>query len=480
MLQRLPDFCRSQRVACHCGAGMFRQEGEGAGGSGTDSDDAATEPAVAECGCCSAGAVQPGADGVPVAGAAQPDSDSDHENIAESTIALDPLHDVAPVRMMQALQGTIDAVTKHAAEIARNERTEKVADKNGVLQPVADEGGRHVFKSMVLDVQQVARSLEESGSTELEKAHAGADARRSVCPETLAIPTQKPMDSFDARTWPAAYVEWWFGDGAPNLDRQRPMLLEQVARRLINIEELEYALASDEQPYEAASQSRFNKPEIIALLGDVVRRLRLLKGTKAAVGRKGFSADLKALATATADEFMEATNIAKPRESIVTAVARKDMPAKVKTALKTLLLSTSDVPGTEGRKTALRFNGHGNNLLFGAPNFFNTPNFADTYSPLILQLHEGPGKHSHLQILGASQLSASGAPAEITRAEPKMPFLEKMHQLGAKDPRAQAKFFLLMTELHYRYIIGLERLHVGRLTLARPKLPLQDQVLASG
>ena len=177
---------------------------------------------------------------------------------------------------------------------------------------------------------------------------------------------------------------------------------------------------------------------------------------------------------------MEATNIAKPRESIVTAVARKDMPAKVKTALKTLLLSTSDVPGTEGRKTALRFNGHGNNLLFGAPNFFNTPNFADTYSPLILQLHEGPGKHSHLQILGASQLAASGAPAEITRAEPKMPSLEKMHQLGAKDPRAQAKFFLLMTELHYRYIIGSERLHVGRLTLARPKLPLQDQVLASG
>ena len=134
MLQRLPYFCRSQRVACHCGAGMFRQEGEGAGGSGTDSDDAASDPAVAETGCCSAGAVQPDADGVPVAGAAQPDSESDHENIAESTIALDPLHDVAPVRMMQALQGTIDAVTKHAAQIARNERTKKVADKDGVLQ----------------------------------------------------------------------------------------------------------------------------------------------------------------------------------------------------------------------------------------------------------------------------------------------------------------------------------------------------------
>ena len=55
--------------------------------------------------------------------------------------------------MMQALQGTIDAVTKHAAQIARNERTGTVADKDGILQPVADEGGRHVFKSMVLDVQ---------------------------------------------------------------------------------------------------------------------------------------------------------------------------------------------------------------------------------------------------------------------------------------------------------------------------------------
>ena len=78
-------------------------------------------------------------------------------------------------------------------------------------------------------------------------------------------------------------------------------------------------------------------------------------------------------------------------------------------------------------------------------------------------------------------MQSMGAPAEINGcpAEPKMPSLERKHQIGAKDPRVQAKFFLLMTELHYRYIIGLERLHVGRLTLARPRLPLQDQVLAS-
>ena len=117
---------------------------------------------------------------------------------------------------------------------------------------------------------------------------------------------------FHATTWPACYVEWWFGDGAPGLDRERPMLFEDVARRLIDIEEHEYTLATDDVPYVASCQSRFNNPEIIAVMGDVVRRMRLLKGTRAAIGRKGFDADLKALASATSDEFMEAMSIAGP------------------------------------------------------------------------------------------------------------------------------------------------------------------------
>ena len=90
---------------------------------------------------------------------------------------------------------------------------------------------------MVLGVQQVARSFDDKTRIQLEQAQAGADNRRQVCPQALAIPTQQPMGSFDARTWPASYVEWWYGDGAPNLERDRPMLFEEVARRLINIEE---------------------------------------------------------------------------------------------------------------------------------------------------------------------------------------------------------------------------------------------------
>ena len=54
-----------------------------------------------------------------------------------------------------------------------------------------------------------------------------------------------------------------------------------------------------------------------------------------------------------------------------------------------------------------------------------------------------------------------------------------MHQIVAADPRAQGKFGILMTELHYRYIIGVERLHIGRSTLARPLQPVQDEIVAS-
>ena len=37
----------------------------------------------------------------------------------------------------------------------------------------------------------------------------------------------------------------------------------------------------------------------------------------------------------------------------------------------------------------------------------------------------------------------------------------------------------MSTELYYRYIVGVERLHIGRLTLARPHKPVHDEVAAS-
>ena len=164
-------------------------------------------------------------DGAP---AEQPDLAYLHENVAETTVAVDPVHHVGPVRMMQALQGTLQALQEHAARIAKNEETPTVADSSGVLQPVADEGGRHTMRSMVLDLQSAARAFDVQAQVVLEKAQAGADTCRAVTPQSLSVPTGTPLSSFDSRSWPACYVEFWFGDGAPNLERERPMLFEQV------------------------------------------------------------------------------------------------------------------------------------------------------------------------------------------------------------------------------------------------------------
>ena len=160
--------------------------------------------------------------------AEQPDMAYLHENVAETTVAVDPVHHVGQVRMMQALQGTLEALQEQAARIAKNEETPTVADSSGALQPVADEGGRHTMRSMVLDLQSAARSFDVQAQGVLEKAQTGAGACRAVTPQSLSVPTGTPLRTLDSRSWPACYVEFWFGDGAPNLERERPMLFEQV------------------------------------------------------------------------------------------------------------------------------------------------------------------------------------------------------------------------------------------------------------
>ena len=166
--------------------------------------------------------------------------------------------------MLRVLQSNIEQVQERARAVVANEQSAMVEGADGALQPVVDEGGRDAVRSLVLDLQHTARGIGEAQQAQVEQAVAAADARLTVSPEALAIPTEGPLDSFGPRAWPACYVEWWFGDGAPGLARDRPMLFEQVARRLVDIEEHEYAVQGDAEPYKAARQSRFN-PEATPL-----------------------------------------------------------------------------------------------------------------------------------------------------------------------------------------------------------------------
>ena len=95
------------------------------------------------------------------------------------------------------------------------------------------------------------------------------------------------MDSLNDRSWPACYVEGWFRDGAL-------CLFEEGARRLIAIED---------------------NPQIIVVLVGVVRRKRLLEGIRAAINRKSFHADLKALTRGNSEAFTEAMRIVAPNSA---------------------------------------------------------------------------------------------------------------------------------------------------------------------
>ena len=137
----------------------------------------------------------------------------------EASIAVDPIQELNPEKTMQALQDTIEALQSHASKTIRNEKQAKIRDRDTVLQPVGDAGGRQCLRPLILDVQSTARGFTDSEHVIVKPAVAETNGRLNVCPTALAISTQGPLDSFNARTYPACYVEWWFLERA-RLDRE--------------------------------------------------------------------------------------------------------------------------------------------------------------------------------------------------------------------------------------------------------------------
>ena len=96
----------------------------------------------------------------------------------------------------------------------KNEKRALLPDQNGSLQPVADEGGMQCLQQLILDVQHTAMPFDDKVQASVDQGN--GQSRRSLgrLPSALAISAQPPRYSFNARTHPACYVEWWIGDGA--------------------------------------------------------------------------------------------------------------------------------------------------------------------------------------------------------------------------------------------------------------------------
>ena len=179
-----------------------------------------------------------------------------------------------------------------------------------------------------------------------------------------------------------------------------------------------------------------------------------------ALRRKGFQRDVKLIANST-QQCMSAIQTSAGQPGDVTNVNiealsnNEKIALELRTALRQVLISTKDVPLTDGYKRNLRHMSHNLNVTEGALVVFATFNFADTYSPLLFQLVRG-GSGGSVEHIGHD------IECRLTDDPPNMPSLQQMHQLIAQSPRAQAKFFLLMDDIVDIYFMGIDQSFIGR------------------
>ena len=247
------------------------------------------------------------------------------------------------------------------------------------------------------------------------------------------------------------------------------MSFEQIFDALTDREELQYSIASDERPYVAKATCRFDTPATTIVFGDTLRRLETFRGTRAALKRHGFRANVHLVVNSTSEKVLQAleAGVAQPgaAQEAGAGMLQQEALKPLQTAINQMHISVKNVPLTDGYRRNLRHEGHNLNVTFGALTVFATWNFADNYAPLMFQLvrHEDsaeqPVEHSAEQPEGVAEGTIEFSIADDA---PAMPTLKKMHQLVGQSPRAQAKFFLLMDDIADRFFIGIDASYVGR------------------
>ena len=135
----------------------------------------------------------------------------------------DDAHD--PVDLMIVFQKNLELIQEAGKRIYKLEqrrvqaaRTEEAADAAATL---AAEKTKH--SAALIDLRKLANKIGMEYQQQMTDALAaarmkGANANTS---RTLHIRSGKPVNMFEAPAWSAAFVEFFYGDGAPNLDRPK-------------------------------------------------------------------------------------------------------------------------------------------------------------------------------------------------------------------------------------------------------------------
>ena len=135
-------------------------------------------------------------------------------------------------------------------------------------------------RNAFVDLRTVTQSMGKRYQQELNSAlvSAGIEDAQANTLQTLHVRSGKPINAFEPKAWPAAFLQFFSGDCAPTLDRPRRVSVKHLFKYLLEREELEYKLTSDEtEPlvpggcYRALLHSRWSTPEFTAAFADTLQ-----------------------------------------------------------------------------------------------------------------------------------------------------------------------------------------------------------------
>ena len=336
-------------------------------------------------------------------------------------------------------------------------------------------------------MQQSAETQTPSTGSENASVANERPEHATSTPKGLNVRSGKPLSTMSSLSWVHSFVEFFYGDCLPMQPGRRMQLsFEQVFRYLLEREELEYALASDATPYRARPMSRWDCSEFVMLFASTLRSLNLLRAAKLSFldgeKSKAFRVDLKAIAESKAEDFEKVLEYNRGRNahSLLSALQSpqvRELNQPVYTALKSLLMQTATVPLTEGNKMKIRQQSFAMSYYFGPLKLFMTTNFADTYSPIIMQLYEMSGADGADDDAARQEHRLGEARTNLFRDNPEMPTLQRMHQLVARHPTLQANLFLLMERLVITELLCIEGAFIGKYQLGSlEQLPSRYEV----
>ena len=149
-----------------------------------------------------------------------------------------------PVDVMLVFQKQLEIVTEAAKQInaAQQQRERATNTDESAAAAASLAAAKATHGGALVDVRKLALKMGNEYQEKLDSCLSSARMKKAEAntPRTLHIKSGKPMNMFQAPAWSAAFVQFFYGDCAPNLDRPRRIGMRELSNYLANREELEY------------------------------------------------------------------------------------------------------------------------------------------------------------------------------------------------------------------------------------------------